>query len=90
VRQQLPDPQAEYFIPCRLQFFLQLWNTRLILMVFEQSLYSSLNEGLLETASMILLLAVLEGLAFLLPVELKVYVPSCGSDGVVLVYQFHN
>jgi len=80
VRQQLPNFKAEYFVSSCFKFFLKLRDTCLVFVVLKKCLDSSFDEGLLKTVTMVFLFAILKMLAFLIPIEFEVDVPSGCSN----------
>ena len=55
-------------------------------MVLEECLNPPFDEGLFKTGSVVLFLAVLQGLALLFPVEFELHISGGGRDGVLRVY----
>lgn len=90
MRKKLSNFETENLISGSLQFLFKLWDTGLVLMAFEQSLNSSLDECLFETVSVVFFLAVFERFTFFVPIEFKIDVSCSCSDGKVEINKFDD
>lgn len=90
MRNKLANFEAEHFVPCCIKLLFELIHAGLIFLRLEQTLNLPLDKSLFKTASVILLLAILQTFALLFPVELMVDSLRCHCNGQVDVSQFDD